>query len=437
MSASAAMGAGSIPPSGTRRGSWQESSSERGLFRMPLGAERGSDDYIVATNLRRIFGPDCSRASKMLDDGWSKEAIARETENVVAVADVSLSVGAGELFVVMGLSGSGKSTLVRLLNRLIEPSAGTIRIAGRDMTALTKKELRSVRSKHLSMVFQSFCLLPHRTVLENVAFGLELQRVPKAERVAHATEVLRMVGLEGWGHRQTQELSGGMQQRVGLARALATDADILLMDEPFSALDPLVRNEMQTLTRDLQQRLKKTIIFITHDLNEAMLLGDKIAIMKDGVMVQIGTVEQILNEPADAYVRFFTRGVDRSRVLTANMVAERPRAISRCNDTPRAGLDILERHGQRKLYILDEADEFVGWSEKEDLLRAASRGDSDLRQAVKSDWSIVSPTIRASELLALVATESRPVVVESDDRSFVGIISPPGLLSALAGSVKD
>jgi len=373
----------------------------------------------------------------MLDDGWSKEAIARETENVVAVADVSLSVGAGELFVVMGLSGSGKSTLVRLLNRLIEPSAGTIRIAGRDMTALTKKELRSVRSKHLSMVFQSFCLLPHRTVLENVAFGLELQRVPKAERVAHATEVLRMVGLEGWGHRQTQELSGGMQQRVGLARALATDADILLMDEPFSALDPLVRNEMQTLTRDLQQRLKKTIIFITHDLNEAMLLGDKIAIMKDGVMVQIGTVEQILNEPADAYVRFFTRGVDRSRVLTANMVAERPRAISRCNDTPRAVLDILERHGQRKLYILDEADEFVGWSEKEDLLRAASRGDSDLRQAVKSDCSIVSPTIRASELLALVATESRPVVVESDDRSFVGIISPPGLLSALAGSVKD
>ncbi|WP_406166824.1 glycine betaine/L-proline ABC transporter ATP-binding protein [Streptomyces sp. NBC_00996] len=256
-----------------------------------------------------------------LRQGADREEL-RADGTTAAVIDASFTVEPGQIFVVMGLSGSGKSTLLRMLNGLLEPTAGQVRFDGQDLTALSARELREVRSKKISMVFQHFALFPHRSVLENAAYGLEVQGVPSAERRERATKALELAGLAGWEKSWPDELSGGMQQRVGLARALATYADLLLMDESFSALDPLIRRDMQDQLIELQKKLKKTIVFITHDLNEAMRLGDRIAVMRDGRIVQIGSAEDILVRPANDYVASFTRDVDRSRGLTAGAVMD-------------------------------------------------------------------------------------------------------------------
>ncbi|TXS47397.1 quaternary amine ABC transporter ATP-binding protein [Streptomyces sp. OR43] len=261
-----------------------------------------------------------------LKSGTDREAL-RADGTTAAVIDASFTVEPGQIFVVMGLSGSGKSTLLRMLNGLLEPTAGQVLFDGQDLTALSPAELRHVRSTKISMVFQHFALFPHRSVLENAAYGLEVQGVPRAERHRRATEALEMTGLAGWEKSWPDELSGGMQQRVGLARALATDADLLLMDESFSALDPLIRRDMQDQLLELQKRLKKTIVFITHDLNEAMRLGDRIAVMRDGEIVQLGTAEDILVTPANDYVASFTQDVDRSRVLTAGAIMAEPHTV--------------------------------------------------------------------------------------------------------------
>ncbi len=247
--------------------------------------------------LTRVFGPDPDKALELHRSGRSKQEIYEETGATLALNNVSLDIMPGEIFVLMGLSGSGKSTLLRCINRLIEPTAGEIRINGEDIVGMSQDELRETRRRRLGMIFQNFALLPHRTVLENVAFGLEIQGVPADERSRKAEEVLQMVGLGGYGGSMPSGLSGGMKQRVGLARALTSDPDILLMDEAFSALDPLIRREMQDELLDLQQRLAKTIIFVTHDLDEALKLGDRIALMKDGAIVQVGTPEEILTNP--------------------------------------------------------------------------------------------------------------------------------------------
>ena len=260
-----------------------------------------------------------------LQNGTEREEL-RADGTTAAVIDASFTVEPGQIFVVMGLSGSGKSTLLRMLNGLLEPTAGRVLFDGEDLTALGARELRQVRSSKISMVFQHFALFPHRSVLENAAYGLEVQGVPRAEREQRAAAALEMTGLAGWEASWPDELSGGMQQRVGLARALATDADLLLMDESFSALDPLIRRDMQDQLLELQQRLKKTIVFITHDLNEAMRLGDRIAVMRDGRIVQQGTAEDILVRPANDYVASFIQDVDRSRVLTAGSIMEKPAA---------------------------------------------------------------------------------------------------------------
>ncbi|EDY44701.2 quaternary amine ABC transporter ATP-binding protein [Streptomyces sp. SPB074] len=281
---------------------------------------------LQAENLFKVFGRQAESAVSRLQDGVTREDLRAEGITA-AVIDASFSVEEGQIFVVMGLSGSGKSTLLRMLNGLLEPTAGHVRFDGQDLTGLSAAGLREVRAKKISMVFQHFALFPHRSVLENAAYGLQVQGVPREERERRATEALELAGLKGWEKSWPDELSGGMQQRVGLARALATDADLLLMDESFSALDPLIRRDMQDQLVELQKRLKKTIVFITHDLNEAMRLGDSIAVMRDGRIVQTGTAEDILVTPANDYVAAFTQDVDRSRVLTAGAIMAEPESV--------------------------------------------------------------------------------------------------------------
>jgi len=293
---------------------------------------------VEVKNVYKVFGGKADEAVKMLEAGKSREEVAEATNTVPAVIDASFDIERGEIFVVMGLSGSGKSTLVRCLNLMHPPTSGSVKVDGRELQSLDAGELRALRAEKISMVFQHFGLFPHRTVLDNAAWGLEVRKVPDEERRKKAAEALELVGLGGWGDSYPGELSGGMQQRVGLARALATDADVLLMDEAFSALDPLIRSEMQEQLVGLQRDLEKTVIFITHDLNEAMFLGDRIAIMKDGRIVQIGTTEEILQDPADDYVRAFVQDVDRSRVLTAEAVMEEPVAKILRREGPKAAL---------------------------------------------------------------------------------------------------
>ncbi|WP_327668993.1 MULTISPECIES: betaine/proline/choline family ABC transporter ATP-binding protein [unclassified Streptomyces] len=281
---------------------------------------------LEAEHLYKVFGRRQEEAVERLRTGTEREEL-RSEGTTAGVIDASFSVESGKIFVVMGLSGSGKSTLLRMLNGLSEPTSGHVKFDGQDLTALPAKELRAVRSHKISMVFQHFALFPHRSVMENAGYGLAVQGVPRTEREQRAAEALELTGLKGWEKSFPDELSGGMQQRVGLARALATDAELLLMDESFSALDPLIRRDMQDQLLVLQKKLKKTIVFITHDLNEAMRLGDRIAVMRDGRIVQNGTPEDILVRPADDYVANFIQDVDRSRVLTAGAIMESPDAL--------------------------------------------------------------------------------------------------------------
>jgi glycine betaine/proline transport system ATP-binding protein len=331
---------------------------------------------LQAEHLYKVFGRRPGEAVKRLEGGTSRDDLRAEG-TTAAVVDASFDVAPGQIFVVMGLSGSGKSTLLRMLNGLLEPTEGRVLFDGQDLTALSARELRAVRSRKISMVFQHFALFPHRSVLENAAYGLEVQGVPRAEREKRAAEALEMTGLAGWEKSWPDELSGGMQQRVGLARALATDADLLLMDESFSALDPLIRRDMQDQLLELQKRLKKTIVFITHDLNEAMRLGDQIAVMRDGEIVQNGTAEDILINPANDYVASFTKDVDRTRVLTAaSMMTDphRPDAGSGCScetvtpDTSFADLCGVSARVPHPVAVKNDAGDLVGVVHKSRLV---------------------------------------------------------------------
>ncbi|WP_424210655.1 quaternary amine ABC transporter ATP-binding protein [Streptomyces sp. BI20] len=338
---------------------------------------------LEAEHVYKVFGRRPHDAVRALRDGADR-ADLRTDGATAAVIDASFRVEPGEIFVVMGLSGSGKSTLLRMLNGLLDPTAGRVLFDGEDLTALAPRDLRRVRSTKVSMVFQHFALFPHRTVLENAGYGLEVQGVPKAERDRRAAESLELCGLSGWADSWPDELSGGMQQRVGLARALATDADILLMDESFSALDPLIRRDMQDQLLELQRTLRKTIVFITHDLNEAMRLGDRIAVMRDGRVVQQGTAEDILTRPADDYVASFIQDVDRSRVLTADAVMTTLPAHpgpDRCDcptvtaDTPLAELCAVSARVTHPVTVTDPAGTPIGVVPRARLI--AFIGDED------------------------------------------------------------
>ena len=286
-------------------------------------------DKIVCSNIWKLFGSDEKRILKDLDPSLSRSEVQEKTGHVVAVKDVSFSIQKGETFVVMGLSGSGKSTLVRCISRLIEPTSGTVMMDNIDVTKMNGKELLDLRRNKMSMVFQHFGLFPHRTVLENIGYGLEIRGTKKQERTDKSMEVIKMVGLEGWHNHYPRELSGGMQQRVGLARAMAVNPEILIFDEPFSALDPLIRREMQDELLDIQQKLQRTMVFITHDFLEAIKMGDHIAIMKDGEVSQVGTPEEIVANPKDQYVKDFCEDVPKYKVLSAGKVMRK----ECCDDT--------------------------------------------------------------------------------------------------------
>jgi len=348
-----------------------------------------------------------------------------------AVIDASFDVNHGEIFVVMGLSGSGKSTLIRMLNGLLEPTSGSVTVAGTTISGLPAAKLRDVRKRSVSMVFQHFALLPHRTVIDNVAYGLEIQGVAKAERLERANTIIRLVGLDGRQNSLPSQLSGGMQQRVGLGRALASDTDILLMDEAFSALDPLIRREMQEQLIELQSELGKTIIFITHDLNEAMFLGDRIAVMRDGRIVQIGTPEEILTDPANDYVAQFVQDVDRARVLTAASVMEPARSVVTVTAGPRAALRTMRDLQSQATFVLGRDRTFAGVVRDRDVLRQVKRGETDLRSILLDDATTVTSDVVISELVELSVGSDLPIAVLDDKKRLIGVIPRVTLLAAL------
>ncbi len=389
---------------------------------------------IEVRNLYKIFGGSSKKAKELLKEGFSKEEIRIKTGQSVALQDVSFSIEVGETFVIMGLSGSGKSTFVRCLNRLIEPTSGEILVDGQNVLELDDEALRSLRRQKMSMVFQRFGLFPHRTVLENVAYGLQVQKVPKEEREARANAWLQTVGLHGWEDSYASELSGGMQQRVGLARALCNDPEILLMDEPFSALDPLIRREMQEELIELEGQIQKTIVFITHDLDEALRLGDRIAIMKDGRVVQIGTPEEILTNPADEYVMDFTRDVNRLRVLSAQSVMVKPLALMSARGGPRVALRHMEEQGISSIFVVDRNQRLQGLLTLEDAIEASEQGVKDVVQLVNSDFNQTLPDTPLEELLPVAAVSKWPIAVVSDNGSLQGIIPRAAVLAGLVGT---
>ncbi len=386
-----------------------------------------------ATGLTKVFGPREREALRLAGEGVRREEIQRRTGSTLAVHDVGFSVERGELFVVMGLSGSGKSTLVRLLNRLIEPSAGTVEVDGQDLRALSDGDLRTLRNQKVSMVFQHFALLPHRTVRENVAYALKVRGVAAAEQRERADWALRTVGLLDRADARPDELSGGMQQRVGLARALAADSEVLLMDEPFSALDPLIRRDMQDLLVQLQTDLQKTIVFITHDLNEAMRLGDRILMLKDGRTVQLGTGPEIISAPADDYVADFTSDVDRTRVLTAGDLLREPRMTARLGQSTGEVLRTLGAAEANGVYVLDDQRRIAGVARDDLLARAVQEGRTAVgpRELV-ADYATTAPDRSVVEFVHLVGHHSVPLGVVDDEGRLLGVVPRAAVLDALA-----
>ena len=389
---------------------------------------------IEIKNLSILFGPEKSRAKKMILKGKSKQEILKETGCTVAVRNANLEIEEGEMFVIMGLSGSGKSTLLRCINRLNEPTMGEIRVNGIDITRSSDKELLQIRRKELAMVFQHFGLLPHRTVLNNVSFGLELQGVPKQEREKKALESILQVGLKGYENQRVDELSGGMQQRVGLARALANNPEVLLMDEAFSALDPLIREQMQDELLLLQEKMKRTIVFITHDLDEAIKLGDRIAIMKDGVIVQVGTPEEILTDPANDYVTRFTESVDRGRIVTASSIMLRQPIVVRIKrDGPET---ILRKMRERRLYalpVIGNDDQFIGEIHYKDVLNLRKEGGKDISPIIKKEVPSVLENTIVEDMLPLLSKVRQALPVVDENNRLLGVIPPSAIIIEMTG----
>lgn len=384
-------------------------------------------------NLYKVFGSAPERAFPLLEQGLDKDAIFEKTGLTVGVKDATLTINQGEIFVIMGLSGSGKSTLVRLLNRLIEPTSGQVLLDNKDIANISEDELRTVRRNNISMVFQSFALMPHMTVIDNTAFGLDLAGVDKATRYDTALHALARVGLEAYAASYPDELSGGMKQRVGLARALANDPDILLMDEAFSALDPLIRTEMQDELIRLQSDDKRTVVFISHDLDEAMRIGDRIAIMQNGEVVQIGTPDEILHHPANDYVRSFFKGVDVTNVFTAKDIA-RKQAVTVIKkaetDGPRAALKLLNDNDREYGIVVDRRNLYVGLVST-DTLQTASKAGHTLTQALLGDTITFLPETPVGELIGQVANLPYGVPVVDENHIYHGVITKARLLQTL------
>jgi len=391
---------------------------------------------IEVQNLYKLFGSNPKKAFELLEQGYSKDEVFKQTGQAVGVNNASFVVEKGEIFVVMGLSGSGKSTLIRCLNRLIEPTRGKVTIGDEDITEMGEKELRNFRRHKQAMVFQRFALFPHRTVLENAAFGLEIQHLDKEERNKRGKDALELVGLGGWENRYPDQLSGGMQQRVGLARCLAVDPEILFMDEAFSALDPLIRREMQDELLELQNKVGKTIVFITHDLDEALKLGDRVAIMKDGIIVQIDTPENILTQPANDYVAKFVEDVDMSKVLTAEGVMINAKVVAYLKDGPRVALRKMSEEGISGIFVVDRDHRLKGYLSAEEAKQAAEKGETDLSNIYNSDVPTVLPDTTLNELFEVAANTNIPVAVVDEGNRLKGLIVRGSLLASLVKEVN-
>lgn len=390
--------------------------------------------YVEVRNVSKIFGKSPKAATDLLKQGKSKKEILKETGQTVGVNNVNFEIYPGEIFVIMGLSGSGKSTLIRMFNRLIDPTLGEILIENEDIVKMNAARLRKVRQQKISMVFQNFALFPHKTILENAEYGLEIQKVDPTIRREKAMTALESVGLKGYEEQFPSQLSGGMQQRVGLARALASDTDVLLMDEAFSALDPLIRKDMQDELLEIQEQYKKTIIFITHDLDEALRIGDRIALMKDGSVIQLGTPEQIMMKPANEFVEKFVEDVDLSKVLTASHVMKRPEKIA-VDRGPRVALEIMRKQGYSSIFVVDRKQMLLGALTAEQARQAVSSN-----QSISEVMSTDIPTVPEDEILVnlmdVMATSSLPISVIDGKNRIKGVIVRGALIGALAGN-KD
>ena len=382
-------------------------------------------------NLTKIFGKQDKEALNLMNQGQSKEEILNATGATIGVNQASFDVQEGEIFVIMGLSGSGKSTLVRMLNRLIEPTSGNIFIDGTNISTMNKKKLRNVRRKKISMVFQNFGLFPHRTILENTEYGLEVQGVDAKVRREKAEKALENAGLLAYKDQFPDQLSGGMQQRVGLARALANDPDILLMDEAFSALDPLIRRDMQDELLEMQKTMNKTIIFITHDLNESLRLGNRIAIMKDGEVVQIGTGQEILSNPANEYVTRFVEDIDRTKVYTAEHIMEEPTAVSKEMDTPAVALKMMEDEGMNNILVVDDKQQLVGYVTHEEVVKLLKLDHATISSAIQSDVPEVASGVLIDHLFDVIHESETPVAVTDKDGKIEGVIVRSNVIGAM------
>ncbi len=390
-------------------------------------------NHIQVRNLWKVFGKNPEQALEEEFLSKSRTEIQQELGLVVALRDVSFDVNVGEIFVVMGLSGSGKSTLVRCLTRLIEATQGQVLVDGEDVTEYLPDQLIEFRRKKVAMVFQHFGLLPHRRVLDNVAYGLEVQGMDKAERYEQAMKAIETVGLAGWEDYYPDEMSGGMQQRVGLARALAVDPEILLMDEPFSGLDPLIRREMQDELASLQSELHKTIVFITHDLNEALKLGDRIAIMRDGEIIQLGTPQEIVMHPADDYVSEFVSDVSKAKVIGAGSIMREPRIVIQDSQEPGAALELMRGSASGVAFLVGAENVLKGVLTDKQVSDSAKEGKADLRDVAAHHAVAASIDTPVEDLIPLAAESQQPIPIVDDSGRLVGEVHRTALLAGLAG----
>lgn len=400
------------------------------MGKVRMGGGHKMATKIEVKQLTKVFGRSPRSVVKRIKQGQSKEQILAETGHTVGLYDVNFSVEEGEVFVIMGLSGSGKSTLIRCLNLLHRPTEGSVLIDDENIVDYNKQQLRELRKHKIAMVFQHFGIITHRTVLDNVAYGLEVKGLPREERETIARRHIELVGLSGYEQQMPDELSGGMKQRIGLARALANDPDILLMDEPFSALDPLIRRDLQLELLEIQSKLKKTIIFITHDVNEAFKLGDRVAVMKDGQVVQIGTPEEILESPANSYIEEFVQDIDRTKVLQAKNAMMRPHPLITVKDGLRLAIQHMRNHGISSIFVVDHERVLQGIITIDDAVEA-QREQRTIQDILRHDYETTDPETYVHELIPQATSTKYPIAVIDESNKLLGIIVRVSVLSAL------
>lgn len=380
--------------------------------------------------LTKIFGKNAKETMKLMGLGMKKKEILKKTGDTIGINNASFEIYEGEIFVIMGLSGSGKSTLIRCLNLLNKPTSGKIHIDGENIVGYDRKKLKQLRQNKIAMVFQHFGLFNHRTVVQNVEYGLEIKKIPKMDRYKIAMDTIKTVGLEGWEDSMISQLSGGMKQRVGLARAMANNPEILLMDEPFSALDPLIRREMHEELLDIQSKVKKTIVFITHDVNEAFKLGDRVAVMKDGKIVQIGYPEEILNNPSNEYIEDFVRDIDRTKVLKIQSIMKTIKNAGKPGDTPKVMIRQMGADDVDIVYMVDGKREPMGIVTLDDCVDAIKTGRT-IKDILKTDFLTVSPEDYLGDVFEKSGQTSYPLAVVNDENRLVGILTKAQIMASL------